>query len=216
MKQSESISKLADALVKAQAEMPEIPMDGMNPHYKSKFSTLGAVIKAVRPVFAKHGLVVLQLPTSDDLSNGIGLATRIIHTSGEWVEDAVTMTVPAGANPGQELGKLVTYFRRYALSAAAGVYSDEDVDNEERKPKQAKVTAPELPQDDRPWSVAQKNALIEAKLAKNEFAARGMLGLSNLPIEATNQEIIQWATVYREHRQTMSATEAAERANNVS
>ena len=211
MNQSESITKLADALVKAQAEMPEIPMDGVNPHYKSKFSTLGAVISKVRPVFAKHGLVVLQLPSSN--TEGIGLTTRIIHTSGEWIEETVTMTVNAGANPGQELGKLVTYFRRYGLSAAAGVYSDEDTDNE--KPvKPAKETAPELPTDKRAWSVAQKEALMKAGLAKNDFASKGMLGLSALPVDASVDEIVSWGKVYRKFRETMTATEAADLANN--
>jgi len=135
MKQSESITKLAVALVKAQSEMPEIPMDGVNPHYKSKFSTLGAVINKVRPVFAANGLAVLQLPSGD---NGeVGLTTRIVQTSGEWVESELKMQVSSGANPGQEVGKLVTYLRRYGLAAAAGVYSDEDTDNEGKAEKKA-------------------------------------------------------------------------------
>lgn len=133
MNQSESITKLAEALVKAQAEMPEIPMDGVNPHFKSKFSTLGAVIDKTRPVFAKHGLCVLQMPAS--APGEVGLCTRIIHASGEWIEQTATMQVNQSQNPGQELGKLVTYLRRYALAAAAGVYSDEDTDNEPGKQK---------------------------------------------------------------------------------
>lgn len=131
MKQSESISKLAGALAKAQEEMPEIPMDGVNPHFKSKFSTLGAVIKAVRPVFAKHGLVVLQLPSGD--AGVVGLTTRILHNSGEWIEQELVMPLDGKTNPGQEVGKLITYFRRYGLASAAGVYSEEDTDNEGKR-----------------------------------------------------------------------------------
>lgn len=146
MNQSETLSKLADALVKAQGEMPEIPMDGINPHFKSKFSTLGAVIKATRPIFSKHGLAVLQLPSG---GNGeIGLTTRIVHTSGEWIEQEAKMNVPGGANPGQELGKLVTYLRRYSLAAAAGVYSDEDTDNESAGQKKAEKKDGEIITDD--------------------------------------------------------------------
>ena len=96
MEQSESISKLAAALVKAQSEMPEIPMDGLNPHYKSKFSTLGAVIKATRPVFTANGLCVLQLPSGQ--MDEVGLTTRIVHVSGEWIESELVMKVPSGAN----------------------------------------------------------------------------------------------------------------------
>jgi len=150
MNQSESIAKLAAALVKAQSEMPEIPMDGLNPHYKSKFSTLGAVIDKVRPVFASNGLAVLQLPSGG--SGEVGLTTRIIHSSGEWIENDFRMIIMGGQNPGQEVGKLVTYLRRYGLAAAAGVYSDEDTDAEvkpeQKKTQQAKVTAPPVPETD--------------------------------------------------------------------
>jgi hypothetical protein len=150
MNQSESIAKLAAALVKAQSEMPEIPMDGENPHYRSKFSTLGAVIEKVRPVFAANGLAVLQLPSGN---NGeVGLTTRIIHSSGEWIENELIMAVPGGANPGQEVGKLVTYLRRYGLASAAGVYSEEDTDNEAKAEKKSaqkpKITAPPTPKSD--------------------------------------------------------------------
>jgi len=73
----------------------------------------------------------------------------------------------------------------------------------------------ELPKDDRMWTVAQKNALIDEKLAKNDFAARGMLGLSMLPVDATNQEIIEWGKVYRHYRieEKMKAADAADKAN---
>jgi len=69
------------------------------------------------------------------------------------------------------------------------------------------------------WTVAQRKALIDAKLANNDFAAKGMLGLSNLPAEATNDEIVSWGKVYRENRyddegkNKMTSAEAAEIAN---
>ncbi len=50
------------------------------------------------------------------------------------------------------------------------------------------------------WSVAQKQALIGEGLAANDFAAKGMLGLSNLPGEAQPSEIITWGRFYRQHR----------------
>jgi len=71
----------------------------------------------------------------------------------------------------------------------------------------------QLPKDDRPWSVAQKQALIDAKLAKNDFAARGMLGLSVLPIEATPKEIVRWGEVYRTYREENDAKTAAMMTN---
>lgn len=212
MKQSESITKLADALVKAQAEMPEIPMDGINPHYKSKFSTLGAVISAVRPVFAKHGLVVLQLPSGS--VDGFGLATRILHSSGEWIESELTMAIPAGQNPGQEVGKLVTYLRRYGLAAAAGVYSDEDTDNEgKQQVKTAKVTAPPVPETDNTKMVGVLDGetikhVVALKLFENEKAAAQVLSRFK-PAKAPLGKIVEKARLYRGHKDSGKDTEAA-------
>lgn len=84
--------------------------------------------------------------------------------------------------------------------------------------------APELPEPANTvqWSEAQKAILIEAKLAKNDFAAAGMLGLSNLPATADLGIIQAWGTLYRSRRDATNpetkkkytAPEAAEWANN--
>lgn len=86
-------------------------------------------------------------------------------------------------------------------------------DNDQSKPAQ-KTNG----HDKRAWTVAQKSALIEAGLAENDFSAKGMLGLSHLPENATAEQVIAWATVYRENRgfekpYKMDATAAADIAN---
>lgn len=72
--------------------------------------------------------------------------------------------------------------------------------------------------DKRAWTVAQKTALIEAGLAENDFSAKGMLGLSNLPEDAPVDVVIAWGAEYRANRGTekpfkMDAAEAAAKAN---
>jgi hypothetical protein len=64
MTRSESLSNLATALAKAQAEMPVAAFDATNPFLKSKYATLGAVIQASRPILAKHKLSLVQFPIS--------------------------------------------------------------------------------------------------------------------------------------------------------
>jgi hypothetical protein len=72
------------------------------------------------------------------------------------------------------------------------------------------------------WTFAQKQALIDEHLADNDFAAKGMLSLSNLKDDATEAEIIAWGKLYREHRTAINpettkpylAPQAAEFANN--
>jgi hypothetical protein len=141
MKHSESIEKLAPALVAAQAELTSITKDKVNPHFKSKYVTLDAIIEAVRPVLASHGLSIVQGGYGDlDVQPGIfGVETTLIHTSGEWLSTFVE--VPLAKKDPQGAGSGLTYGRRYGLSALLSLATDEDDDanNASTPPKAAKA-----------------------------------------------------------------------------
>ena len=78
----------------------------------------------MRPILAKHGLAFAQSAVSD---NGkIGVETRIYHTAGH-VEYFGALYLPAGTDA-KTAGGAVTYARRYSLTAALGITSDEDTD----------------------------------------------------------------------------------------
>ncbi len=130
MTTSEKIGAIAQAIVKAQAEMPKLLADSDNPYYKSKYIALADLIKEVRPILAKHGLAVIQ-GVSGDGDKAVIITTRIIHESGEWIEESFTMPVVAKgskeATP-QDYGAAVTYARRYSLAGILGVASEEDDD----------------------------------------------------------------------------------------
>ena len=76
MKQSESINKLAMALVKAQAEMGGAVKDAKNPFFKSNYADLTSVIKTIKEPFANNGLAYVQFPTHGEHSAGV--TTRLI------------------------------------------------------------------------------------------------------------------------------------------
>jgi hypothetical protein len=57
-------------------------------------------------------------------NNVMTLVTRLSHSSGEWIEQ--TMTCPVSKPDPQGIGSCLSYMRRYALSAAVGVYQDDD------------------------------------------------------------------------------------------
>lgn len=141
-------SNLFKALVAAQAEMPSVQMDGVNPHFKSRYATLSAIMQAVRPVLARHGLAVVQLPVAD--SDSVRLRTIIVHTSGESVESEAAIK-PERPGP-HAYGSALTYLRRYALAAALGVVSDDDDDGNGAK-HEDKPAAPAKPQ---PVNLAQQ------------------------------------------------------------
>ena len=123
---------LATALLHFQAEAPPIHLDATNPHFHSKFASLGNVVSAVRPVLNKHGLVYAQFPTNID--GAPALETMLIHAeSGEDIA-AVTPLILAKSDP-QGYGSALTYARRYALLSILGLVGDEDDDANAAQPE---------------------------------------------------------------------------------
>lgn len=125
MEKSDSITELAAALAKAQGDMKGALKDSSNPFYKSKYSDLASVWHAIGAPFSKNGLSVVQ--TTDETEKGTILKTMLLHSSGEWMMGSI-LVKPVKADP-QGLGSALTYYRRYALAAIAGVYSEDDDGN---------------------------------------------------------------------------------------
>ena len=128
MNSSNSIKELAVALKNAQAQMGEVKFDSTNPFYKSKYASLGAVISASKEVLAQNGLVISQPSITNEY--GVGVRTVLMHESGEWMEDTITIPIVDQKNIAQEAGKIITYLRRYSLASMLNLYSDEDTDAE--------------------------------------------------------------------------------------
>lgn len=119
----ENKAELHASLVKAIAETQDVHADSTNPFHKNKYASLSAHLAVVKPIFAKHGLAVLQFPTSSN--NSIGVTTTIIHKSGAQIMDSIT--IPVGENvKGQEAGSIISYLRRYSLAAIAGIATEDD------------------------------------------------------------------------------------------
>jgi hypothetical protein len=127
MTKSESITKLAAALVALEAEIQNPKNTATNPFLKNKYAPLNDLLTEYRPLMAKHGLAIVQLPAGEDR---VGVTTMLIHQSGEWVADTVEMTVhdEKGKSNAQVAGSIITYLRRYAVSAVLGIASEDDTD----------------------------------------------------------------------------------------
>lgn len=125
MKTSETIELISAALVSMQAEAQHANFDSKNPHFKSKYASLAEVIDTAKPVLAKHGLAVIQLPAFRE-NIGHVLCTRIIHSSGQWIEDEMRLN-PIKDDP-QGLGSALTYARRYSIPGICMIASEDDDD----------------------------------------------------------------------------------------
>jgi len=162
MNQSESINDLAAALAKAQGEFIPALKDSSNPFFKSKYANLCSIVKSCQEPLSKNGISYTQVTLKQD--GEWVLQTKLMHTSNQWVQSTTPIIT---LKPDiQSFGSAVTYARRYALAAIAGVTTDEDDDGEAatapgRKQKENVVTNPEmeakqlekflsnLPEDDR-------------------------------------------------------------------
>lgn len=117
--------ELAKALAAARAEFDAIHFDSVNPHFKSKFASLKAIMAGTDPALSKHGLAPVFMPGNGPESM-VGGTLRLIHASGEAIE--ATFYTPAGKHDAQGYGACLTYVHRYLLRSMLNVSADADDD----------------------------------------------------------------------------------------
>lgn len=124
-RRSESIASLAAALAQAQGKVMGADKSSVNPFFKSKYADLASVIEAIREPFSKSGIAFSQFPRATD--GGIEVETLLVHSSGEWMSEILAL--PVAKADAQGIGSAITYAKRYALQAIAGVPSEDDDGN---------------------------------------------------------------------------------------
>lgn len=153
MRTSESLVKLAPALLKAQQEMGNIKANSKNPMFKSSYVPLDDFIHGAREVLNKNDISIIQSTFSQD--GQVGAKTMLLHKSGEFIEsDGASATVELSTNRegrptnsyGQAAGSLVTYFRRYDGFAILGI-AETDNDAQVAREEPSKIIA-KVGQDD--------------------------------------------------------------------
>ncbi|AKS69268.1 single-stranded DNA-binding protein [Staphylococcus schleiferi] len=136
MNKSESVVEINKAMVAFRKEVKQPIKDKNNPFFKSKYVPLENVVEAIDEAATPHGLSYTQWALND--SDGrVGVATMLMHESGEYIEyDPVFMN--AEKNTPQGAGSLISYLKRYSLSAIFGITSDQDDDGNVASGKQVK------------------------------------------------------------------------------
>lgn len=112
------------ALAKAQGEIEGAKKDSQNPHFKSSYADLASVWAAIREPLSKNGLAVMQWPRVTD--NAVEIETIVAHGE-QFISDVLWM--PCGKMDAHGIGSAITYGRRYALMAVAGVAPEDDDGN---------------------------------------------------------------------------------------
>jgi hypothetical protein len=122
---TEGVAELFSAYVKAQAEMGEVLKTATNPAFRTKYADLAAVVEAILPALSKNGLALIQAPGFD--GEVVTVETMIAHSGGGFLRSTIRLR-PTKSDP-QGLGSAITYGRRYALMAMAGVAPEDDDGN---------------------------------------------------------------------------------------
>lgn len=123
MKHSDSLTKIAPALVAALGKIEGAAKKKTNPGFKSKYADLETVIDASRDILTENGLTLIQLP--GPIANGcLSLETILLHESGEFISHEGAL--PLGKQDPQGAGSALTYLRRYAQMAALNMPAVDD------------------------------------------------------------------------------------------
>lgn len=134
MERSESFSAIVKAMVQVQSELKTVKKDRVNPFAENKYATLDAILEELLPNLSKHEIVLTQAPVFEPAENGaiqIGVETHLMHSSGEWFcYPPFFMQLEKGSkmNMAQSAGSVITYAKRYAISAIFGISTGDDVD----------------------------------------------------------------------------------------
>ena len=131
MNKSESINELAAALSKAQSCIEDATKS--TSAYNYKYADLSQILRLVRPVFAENGLSITQFPC--DGGSSVSVESMLMHSSGQWLSQKFSMDVEAskGMSKAQSAGVVISYMRRYALAAIAGITQEDNDAALERK-----------------------------------------------------------------------------------
>jgi len=146
---SETFADLAAALAKAQGAFPAIKKEhtakvrgeskkGDPVEYSYGYADLADILDAIRHALADNGLSIIQ-PICPADAEHIWLVTRLLHSSGQWIESAYPVDV---YDKPQEQGSAITYARRYALTAMLGIAAEEDDDGRRAQDGERKGAAP--------------------------------------------------------------------------
>jgi hypothetical protein len=135
------MKEIATALVKAQRAFGPALKSSTNPHFRSKYADLAAVVEAVIDALNNNGIALVQV--MHECSDGVIVSTSFIHESGEHI-DCGKLHVPASKQDAQGYGSALTYARRYSLMAACGVAPEDDDGNAASKRKTIDITESQM------------------------------------------------------------------------
>lgn len=194
--QSQDIGKLAEALSKAQSQIEGAKEDCKNPFFKSNYADLTSVWNACRKPLTQNGLSVIQ--TVESKEDKLILVTTLAHSSGQWIKSHLPIIITK-FDP-QTVGSAMTYARRYALAAIAGVSPLDDdaeiamqpVRNTNNYNNKKPISNPNLEIAE----IIKNDPLAEGKILER----LGIKKIEEIPSDKIS-EVLNWLKIRKEERE---------------
>jgi antitoxin component of MazEF toxin-antitoxin module len=133
---SPTVAAIFEALAAVQAKIDNVTQDrevevpikdkatgGIKGKYKFRYATLAGILHHIRDAMTENGVWYTQF------IRGGEMVTRLFHKSGEWI-DGGNLQLPDFKGGPQDIGSIVSYFKRYSLTMALGLAAEEDNDAE--------------------------------------------------------------------------------------
>ena len=183
---------ISEAMAKAFAQIEGAVKGKTNPAFRSKYADLAAVVDAIKPALAEHGLFFRQV--THHAEGGVCIETIIHHASGESLACG-PLFVPASKQDAQGYGSALTYARRYSLMAAFGVPAEDDDGNAAvaSKPERKPETSP-----------------TETRLILDSLRDAAMSGIASLEARFAGIPTgAAKAAVWHEHKESLKAAAVA-------
>lgn len=136
MERSQDIKDLATALAKFQGQL-DLATKTSKGVFNNKYADLASIWDTIREPLASNNLSVTQPVYNAD--DHVGVSTILMHSSGQFLMEKFG-SVPLKKGP-QEIGSLISYYRRYGLAAMLGVAQageDDDATTAERGYKKSR------------------------------------------------------------------------------
>ncbi len=127
---STEFSEVAKSFVAAQKEFRVIGKDSKG--YGYDYADLSAFIGMITDILGKHGLCQMSdvETITVDGEDFVKAKTLLLHESGQWIRsDSITMSIDYSnkkMGKAQAVGSIMTYARRYSLTAFLGLTSTKD------------------------------------------------------------------------------------------
>jgi hypothetical protein len=127
------------------------------------------VIETSKSVLSKNELAFSQIVSTEE-GNRVGITTMLMHSSGQYISSFMSLPLDekSGKSLAQSAGSIITYLRRYSLSAILGIHTEEDNDGEKKNKQDAEKREVKEPTEHEKMIESVLAALKELGGARNE------------------------------------------------